>query len=114
MLKQILVLAGILAAVMVISTPIYTSALTPQSARQQQTTGNTFEYAQLTRENGNYVFDTGGNFVPPTRSSQALQRELGSSAPGRFVNLLDAIGSQGWELVQGGSGSTWIFKRRAN
>jgi hypothetical protein len=87
---------------------------TPQQGRTVSATG--FSYAQLTvSDDGQSTWDEGGNQIPQTRTLRALQRQLGNNQRTGLVNLLNAIGAQGWELVSNdidGSQAVWNFKRR--
>ena len=85
---------------------------TPQRSGTVSTTG--FSYAQLTvSAEGQLTWDDGGNQIPQTRTLRALQRQLGNNQRTGMVNLLNAIGAQGWELVSNDDGQTvWNFKRR--
>lgn len=70
-----------------------------------------FEYATLsTAQNGNFVFDVGGEVLPRTLSLNALFVELGGKGRPTFANLLNEIGADGWELIQV-TDAGWLFKR---
>jgi len=72
-----------------------------QTQTQQLLQGQaTFAYAQLTVEGDEFLFDEGGLQTPRARSLTALMRVFGSNEKPTFVNLLNAIGSRGWEIVE--------------
>lgn len=78
---------------------------------QDSTSG--FAYAQLTVEGDEFIFDEGGLALPRARSMTALMRFLGSSQRPTYVNLLNAIGAQGWEIVESDTDASVVtFKRR--
>lgn len=77
---------------------------------------DSFQYARLTvADKGEKVtWLTGGNDRVRTESLGRVFRRLGGNASRiDLANLLDQIGSQGWQLVQR-DGDTWIFMRRAS
>jgi len=82
-----------------------------QTASAQQITR--FAYARLSINDQQYTWDVGGLQVPQTRTLLATIRSLGSQQRPTFVNLLNAIGNQGWELVPNSEGAgEFLFKRR--
>lgn len=92
-----------------------------QQTRQQTNSSSTqssesFQYARLVISNkeGDVTWLVGGNDVVRTESLRRTFRRLGGNAARiDLANLLDHVGSLGWELVQR-DGSTYIFKRRAS
>lgn len=82
-------------------------------AQQRQQTSS-FVYARLIQlGDQQFTWDAGGNNVPRTGSLRLIQRELGGNSRDTLVNLLNAIGSNGWELVQIEEGN-YLFKRQIN
>ena len=72
-----------------------------------------FAYAQLTVDGDQFTFDQGGLETPRARSLTALMRVFGSSEKATYVNLLNAVGSQGWEIVAIDTAESIVtFKRR--
>ena len=91
------------------SPSVATPNLAP-AAQQQQESG--FAYATLTINGATHVFDQGGQPLPREFTLTTLIRSLDSRERPSLVNLLNAIGNQGWELVlQDRNGSRWVFKR---
>ena len=66
---------------------------------QVQQASTTFAYATLSVEGEEYTFDQGGLEVPRARTLTAQLRLFGSDERPTYVNLLNAIGSRGWEIV---------------
>ena len=112
-------LAGALIATLglmfyVYSNPSVASNSGPR-ARQESQPAQVFAYSQLTIDSDQYTFDDGGLERPRSRNLSSLLRVLGSNERATYVNLLNAIGAQGWELVESDdSGNLVTFKRRTN
>ena len=88
-----------------------TAISSPPLQVQQPTT--TFAYAQLTVEEDKFIFDQGGLETPRARTLTALIRLFGSSERSTYVNLLNAIGSRGWEIVEIDTAESIVtFKRQ--
>ena len=87
-----------------------------QSVAQKSSTSQNaqaIEYAMLeVGENDTVTWLIGGNDRVRTESVKATYRRLGGKGRGSFSDLLNQIGSDGWNLVQK-DGNTWIFSRRA-
>lgn len=84
-----------------------------QASTRQSQSANAFAYAQLTVEDDQFIFDQGGLQTPRKRSLTALIRFLGSNEKPTYINLLNAIGSRGWEIVESDSAESIVtFKRR--
>ena len=82
-------------------------------APQQSQSVSTFAYSQLTIEDDQFSFDEGGVEPVRARTLTALMRFLGSNERPTFVNLLNAIGSRGWELVEFNTAENVVtFKRQ--
>jgi len=79
-----------------------------------QQSATTFAYAQLTvEEEDRFIFDQGGLETPRARSLSALMRLFGSTERATYVNLLNAIGSRGWEIVEIDTAESIVtFKRQ--
>ena len=100
-------------AVAVLFAASYSNNANAQQRSQQSQTSSGWQYAQLLAlENDQYKWDEGGNQVPVARSLRALQRELGSNDRETRVNLLNAIGSNGWQLITVEEEKVWTFMRR--
>ena len=88
-----------------------------QSTTQSQSTSqNTqgIEFARLQfEEEDSVTWLIGGNDRVRTESVKATYRRLGGSGRGSFADLLNQIGSDGWNLEQK-DGNVWIFSRRAS
>ncbi|MEM7783111.1 MAG: hypothetical protein AAF623_07140 [Planctomycetota bacterium] len=113
MLKNTMIVAGICSLFALILIPITSNALAPKppQIQQAQQAVSGIEYAQLTVSNGRYIFDVGGNIQPREFDLVGLQRSLGSRERATFVNLLNAIGQEGWELIPRDSSGIYLFKR---
>jgi hypothetical protein len=84
-----------------------------QSATATQVTAQTFEFARLQFEDEDSVtWLIGGNARVRTESVRATYRRLGGRGtfPGSFSDLLNQIGSEGWNLTEK-DGDVWIFSR---
>ncbi len=80
--------------------------------QSQSQSSEAFAYSQLTLESEDqFTFDEGGLQPPRTRTLTALMRFLESNERPTYINLLNAIGSRGWELVET-QNNTVTFKRR--
>lgn len=80
---------------------------------QQIQSSDSFAYAQLTVEGDQFFFDEGGRETARSRSLSALLRFFGSNQRPTYVNLLNAIGSRGWEIVESNTSESIVtFKRR--
>ncbi len=99
-----LLLVGFGWAVYSIASPIQ------QRANVQEQAGG-FSYAQLTIQGDQVTWDIGGNDLPRQRNLNAVYRELNGEGRATTINLLNAIGANGWELVQVGD-NVWTFKSR--
>jgi len=89
------------------------SSPAPAAAPQVSQSQVTFAYAQLTVEGDDFLFDQGGREIPRARSLTALMRFFGSSERPTYVNLLNAIGARGWEIVEVDTGESIVtFKQR--
>ncbi len=93
-----------------------------QAEAQQAATGNrataqttqAVEFARLEFEDEDSVtWLIGGNDRVRTESVRATYRRLGGAGQGSFSDLLNQIGSDGWNLIQK-DGNVWIFSRRAS
>ena len=108
-------LIGIAFLVVAIAFAIQTLQHNPVEARPtiaQETSG--FEFARLeVQDNDSVTWFVGGTVNNRTESVIATYRRLGGSGRGTFADLLDQIGSGGWNLVQV-TGNTWIFSRQAS
>ena len=95
------------------SNPSIASPSRPAATAIQQTqSSEVFAYSRLTVEDDDqFTFDEGGLQPPRTRSLTALMRFLESSERPTYINLLNAIGSRGWEMVET-QNNTVTFKRR--
>ena len=83
----------------------------PQQGLQIQQRRSAIAYAQLTLQADNQViWDEGGNGIPRVDTIDGTYRRLGGSQRISLVNLLNAIGSNGWELVEVNN-NVWTFKR---
>jgi len=92
---------------------VYAAAASPvkPQVRQNVSQSNTWQYAQLVIiSEDEFQFLVGGNAPIRTRSTRALLGDLGSSQKPTLANLLDQIGSKGWELVAMND-TSWTFKR---
>jgi len=76
------------------------AAVSSPRIQAQQSAVTTFTYAQLRVEEERFIFDPGGLEIPRARSLSALMRLFGSAERATYVNLLNAIGSRGWEIVE--------------
>lgn len=96
------------------SNPSIASPNAPAIAKAQQSQpAATFAYAQLTIAGDQYSFDEGGREPVRSRSLTALIQFLGSNERATYVNLLNAIGSRGWEIVEVDTvANTVTFKRQ--
>ena len=86
------------------------------SQQMQQSSISSVEYARLRVESDgeNVTWLISGTDRVRTESIRAAYRRLGGQdGRGRFSDLLDQIGSEGWNLIQT-SDNTWIFSRRAS
>ena len=83
-----------------------------QASQQTQNaqSASAVEYAVLEVDGDNVTWKVSGNQIQRTESIKSAYRRLGGSNRGTFADLLDEIGSSGWELVQVQS-SNWIFTR---
>jgi hypothetical protein len=91
---------------------VYSFAASTAPRQTDSEQANRFSYAQLTiQENDQVTWDAGGNDLPRVRQLNALYRDLGGNQRATVMNLLNAIGQQGWELVQTDQ-ATWTFKQR--
>ena len=72
------------------------------------------EFARLDyQDEDNVTWLIGGNVRVRTESVKATYRRLGGKGQGSFSDLLNQIGSDGWNLLQK-DGNVWIFSRRAS
>ena len=82
---------------------------------QQQARAVGVSYAQLTINGEQYIWDVGGLEDPRERTLSSLLRVLGSRNKSTFVNLLNAIGSQGWVMIESNESDDgvqqWTFRR---
>ena len=102
----ILLFCGV-AAFYLNSTPAHSS----ESATNQRSQIG-IAYAQLVVLNDDQVtWDPGGNNLARTETLDSTYRRLGGSQRTSFVNLLNVIGNNGWELVTVSS-NVWTFKQR--
>lgn len=105
-------IVGIGLSIYVFTSPTIATPNLGPVVQEQATSG--FAYATLTKVDDSFVFDTGGLNPPREFSMGALMRTLNSQQRATMVNLLNAIGSRGWELVQKdktGTTEVWLFKR---
>lgn len=72
------------------------------------------EYAQLTISGNVYTFEEGGaRFEPRKFDLDGMYRELNGRQRPSLVNLLQAIGTRGWELVDVSQDrDVYVFMRR--
>ena len=69
------------------------------------------EYAILdTDGDDNVTFRIGGTVAARTESVRTTYRRLGGQGRGSFVDLLNQIGSGGWNLIEK-DGNSYIFSR---
>ena len=86
-------------------------AVSQQTQQIQQRRSGTIAYAQLTIQGETQVtWDEGGNSIPRVDTLESTYRRLGGTQRSSVVNLLNAIGNSGWELVEVTS-NVWTFKR---
>jgi hypothetical protein len=75
--------------------------LSQQSLQTQQRRSGTIAYAQLTIQGQDKVtWDEGGTSIPRVDTLAGTTNRLGGSPRASVVNLLNAIGNNGWELVE--------------
>lgn len=80
-----------------------------RGAAQQQNSGR--QFAILTIDSDKDVtWAVGGNNRVVTESVSKAHSRLGGSGADGFIDLLNVIGSNGWNLVQK-DGNVWIFTR---
>jgi hypothetical protein len=105
-ISMIVLLVGCLFAVYAIASP----PVKPQS-RQNVSQSTSWEYAQLVIiGEDDFQFLIGGDIPVRTRSTRALLGDLGGNGKPTLANLLNQIGSKGWELVAIND-TSWTFKR---
>ena len=81
------------------------------SQQVQQKRSSALAYAQLTIQGENQaIWDEGGNAIPRVDTLDGTYRRLGGTSRTSVVNVLNAIGNNGWELVEVTS-NVWTFKR---
>ncbi len=78
---------------------LYTYAKPGFATPQQQVRAAEVSYAQLTIKGDQYTWDVGGNEVPRARTLNGLIRFLGKRDKPTFVNLLNALSAQGWNVI---------------
>lgn len=84
-----------------------------QGALAQQQVGQRLgiqSYAQLTIKGDSVTWDPGGNEIPRIETLPVTYRRLGGNQRPTLVNLLNVIGSDGWELVLAND-NIWTFKK---
>ena len=102
-------------AVLIIAVVVAIQTIQQSHVEAQQSTARaqsqTVEYAVLDFVNEDQVtFTTGGLVTVRTESIRNTYRRLGGQGRGSFVDLLNQIGSLGWNLVEK-DGEVWIFSR---
>ena len=82
-------------------------------AQNQVSNNRTFEYAVLTISDAEtFVFNEGeSNIAPRALELRILYSRLGGTSRPTLSNLLNVIGSRGWELVSVDD-QIWTFIRR--
>ena len=81
-----------------------------QDAQTQELQSIEFARLVVSEDGENVTWLIGGNVRNRTEPVRAAYRRLGGTGQGTFADLLDQIGSGGWNLVEL-NGSTWIFSR---
>ena len=102
------ILAAILIGCVLAIYSLATPALSQQGNRVQQL--DSISYAQLTIKGNEVTWDPGGNEISRTDTLNVTYRRLGGNQRATLVNLLNVIGSDGWDLVQI-ENNVWTFKR---
>jgi len=86
----------------------------PTTRLQTQSTSPAVEFARLEIvEEDAVTWLIGGNDPVRTESVRETYRRLGGTGRGSFSDLLNQIGSDGWNLIDR-EGNFWIFSRRAS
>ncbi len=82
-----------------------------ESAQRNVQSPSGWEYARLIVDLDGVTWDPGGVNTPRVRTMAAAINDQGAGGlKATLANLLNAIGANGWELVQV-EGDAWIFKR---
>lgn len=103
-LLTLLIVSGVLVVYAIAAPPV-------QQARQNVTQASGWEYAQLIVINDDEMtWLVGGDQPERVRPLRGLLGDLGGNGRPTLANLLDQIGSRGWELTFV-ENSTWTFKR---
>lgn len=106
---------NIIAVAFLVITVAFAIQLVPQKqveARQvaaKKVAATQFAFLEVDGEN-KVTWRTGGNQVVRTETIRATFQRLGGRGPSEFIDLLNQIGSKGWNLVQK-EGEVWIFSR---
>lgn len=113
MINKLLFGGLLIVGLALVVTPLANRAGAQQAVEATPVSG--VEYAQLTIAGEALTWDEGGNQLPQPRNMIALQRQLGSNARPSMVNLLNAIGDDGWLLVSNNDSQTiWNFMRSSS
>ena len=108
--KNVLGVSALIIATVFATQMVQQDRVEAQPSAQTQTVQG-IEYAILDFEDdSNVTWRLGGVVNVRTESIRTTYRRLGGQGRGTFADLLDQIGSQGWNFQQK-DGNLWIFSR---
>ena len=111
--KNVLGISALIIAAVFATQMMQQDRVEAQQSSTRTRVAQAVEYAMLEIEDeSNVTFRVGGVINVRTESLTATYRRLGGTDRGTFSDLLDQIGSAGWQLIQK-EGNTWIFSRTA-
>ena len=111
--KNVLGIAALIITVVFAMQMVQQVRVEAQQSSQTQA-AQAIEYATLEFEDEDTVtWRLGGVVNVRTESIRATYRRLGGQDRGTLADLLDQIGSEGWNLVLI-EGDSWIFSRNAS
>ena len=109
--KNILGVAVLIFAALFATQMMQQDRVEAQQSNNQAQSDQSIEYARLeVNDTDQVTWRLGGVINPRTETVTTTYRRLGGQGRGTFADLLDQIGSEGWNLVQK-DGNLWIFSR---
>lgn len=112
--KNVIGIAALVIAVVFAMQIIRQDRVEAQQSSEVTQNVEAVEYAMLDVEGEDRVtWRIGGIVNERTESVRTAYRRLGGEGRGTFPDLLNQIGSGGWNLIQK-DGGRWIFSRRAS
>ena len=76
----------------------------------QKAAGVKYAILEVLNDGSSVSWRPGGNLPVRTESVRAAFQRFGGTGPSEFTDLLNQIGSRGWQLVEK-DGNLWIFSQ---